>query len=73
MYEPFTLLLVYKLLVLSPHHVCWNVMSVECAVELGPWHLIVHGVSGGVVGPSCAGVSAQLPRGEESLLNFHIV
>jgi hypothetical protein len=39
-------------------------------VELGPRHLVVHGASGGVVGPPCTGITTQLLRGEESLLHL---
>jgi hypothetical protein len=39
-------------------------------VELSPRHLVVCGASGGVVGPSRAGVTMQLRRGEESLMHL---
>jgi hypothetical protein len=55
-------------MVLLPHHTCWDVVGAESAAELGPQHLVVHGASGNVVGP--AGISTQLLRGEESLLQL---
>jgi hypothetical protein len=48
-------------------------MGVEGVAELGPWHLVVYGASSGVVGPPCGGVSMQLLRGEESLLQIRAV
>jgi hypothetical protein len=46
-------------------------VGMESAAELGPWHLVVHGASGGVVGPPRAGITTQLLHGEESLLHLH--
>jgi hypothetical protein len=48
-------------------------VGAESATELGPWHLVVCGASGGVVGPPRAGVATQLLHGEESLLHLHAV
>jgi hypothetical protein len=45
-------------------------VGVEGTVELGPRHLVVHGASGGVVGPPCTGVTMQLLHGEEGLLHL---
>jgi hypothetical protein len=42
---------------------------VESIVELHPWHLVVRGASGDVVGPPCNGITTQLLRGEEGLLH----
>jgi hypothetical protein len=39
-------------------------------MELSPRHLVVRGVSGGVVSPPCVGVTTQLLRGEEGLLHL---
>jgi hypothetical protein len=66
----FSLLEVYELLVLLPHHACGDVVGVEGVAKLHPRYLIVHGASGGVVGPPCAGVTTQLLRGEEGLLHL---
>jgi hypothetical protein len=60
-------------LALLPHHACWDVVGVESAVKLCPWHLIVHGVSGGVVGPTHTSVTTQLLHGEKSLLHLRAV
>jgi hypothetical protein len=70
MYGPFTFLWIHELLALLPHHACWNVVDAERAVELSPQHLVVHGASGGVVGPPCIGVTTQLLHGEEGLLHL---
>jgi hypothetical protein len=43
-------------------------MGVEIVAELSSWHLVIHGASGGIVGPPCAGVSLQLLHGKENLL-----
>jgi hypothetical protein len=48
-------------------------MGAKSAAELSPRHLVVRGVSGGVVGPPCAGIATQLLRGEESLLHLCVV
>jgi hypothetical protein len=42
-------------------------------VELGTQHLVVCGVSGGVVGPPCASIVTLLLCGEEGLLNLRAV
>jgi hypothetical protein len=48
-------------------------VGVEGTVELGPRHLVVHGVSCGVVGPPCTGITMQLLRSEEDLLHLCVV
>jgi hypothetical protein len=50
MHGPSTLLYVHELLAFLSHHACWNVVGAESAAELGPRHLVLCGVSGGVVG-----------------------
>jgi hypothetical protein len=45
-------------------------VGAEGTVELSPQHLVVRGVSDGVVDPPCAGVTTQLLRSEESLLHL---
>jgi hypothetical protein len=69
MHERSTLLLVHELLARLLHHACWDVVGVESNAELSPRHLVVHGVSGDIVDPPCAGITMQLLRGEESLLH----
>jgi hypothetical protein len=64
------LLEVHELLVLLPHHVCWDVVGVGSITEFSPRHLVVRGASGGVVQPPCAGITTQLLRGKESLLHL---
>jgi hypothetical protein len=59
--------------VLLPHHTCWDVVGAKSAAELGPQHLVVRGASGDVVGAPRAGISTQLLRGEESLLQLYSV
>jgi hypothetical protein len=44
----------------------------ENIAELSPHHLVVHGASGRVLGPPCAGVPTQLLYGEEGLLHFGV-
>jgi hypothetical protein len=56
--------------VLLPHHACWDVVGTESTAELSPRHLVVRGVSGGVVDPSHASITTQLWRSEESLLHL---
>jgi hypothetical protein len=41
--------------------------------ELSPRHLVIRGVSGGVVGPPRVGVTLQLLLGEEGLLHLSAV
>jgi hypothetical protein len=65
-----SLLEIHELLALLPHHTGGDVVGMESITELRPWYLIVHGASGGVVGPPCAGVTTQLLHGEEGLLHF---
>jgi hypothetical protein len=48
-------------------------VGAESAAELGPQHLVIHGVSGGVVGSPCTGVATQLQHGEASLLHLREV
>jgi hypothetical protein len=57
-------------LVLLPHHAWWDVIGAESAAKLNPRHLVVHGVSGGVVSPPRAGVTMQLLHGKKSLLHL---
>jgi hypothetical protein len=64
---------VHELLVLLPHHVGGDVVGTKSIAELRPRHLVIHGASGGVVGPPRANVTPQLLRGEESLLHFAAV
>jgi hypothetical protein len=52
-----TLLEVHELLALLPHHAGRDVVGTEGIAELNPQHLVIRGASGGVVGPSCAGVT----------------
>jgi hypothetical protein len=65
---PSSLLDVHKLLALLSHHACGNVVGVESITELSPQHLVIRGVSGGVVGPPHADITLQLLHGEEGLL-----
>jgi hypothetical protein len=67
---PSSLLEVHELLALLSHHACEDVVGAESVMDLGPWDLIIHRVSGGVVGPLRAGVTPQLLRGEEGLLHL---
>jgi hypothetical protein len=41
--------------------------------ERCPWHLVVHGASGGVVGPPCTSIITQLLRSEERSLHLNAV
>jgi hypothetical protein len=70
MHGPSSLLEVHELLALLPHHACGDVVGAESIMKFSPRYLIVHGVSGGVVGPLSAGVTTQLLHGEEGLLHF---
>jgi hypothetical protein len=63
-----TLLQVHELLILPSHRTCRDVMGVESFMKLIPRHLVVCGMSGGVIGPPCTHVSPQLLHGEERLL-----
>jgi hypothetical protein len=72
MHGPSSLLEVHELLVLLPHHACGDVVGVEGIVELSPRHLVIHRVSGGVVGPPRTGVTPQLLRGKEGLLHLGV-
>jgi hypothetical protein len=47
-------------------------MGVESITELSPWHLVLHGVSDGVVGPPRASVTTQLLSSKEGLLHFSV-
>jgi hypothetical protein len=67
---PSSLLEVHELLSLLPHHACGDVVGAESIAELSPRHLVIHGVSGGVVDPPRASVTPQLLRGEEGLLHL---
>jgi hypothetical protein len=70
MHGPSSLLEVHELLALLPPHAGVDVVGVKGIVELNPRHLVVRGVSGGVVGPPRAGLPTQLVRDEEGLLHF---
>jgi hypothetical protein len=72
-YGSSSLLEVHELLALLPHHACGDVVGAEGIAELSPRHLVIRGVSGGVVGPPCAGVTPQLLHGEEGLLHLGAV
>jgi hypothetical protein len=48
-------------------------MGADSIAELYPWHLVVHGASGGVVGPPCTSIITQLLRGEERFLHLNVV
>jgi hypothetical protein len=67
---PSAQLEVHELLVLLPHHACWDVVGVESIAEFSPRHLVVHGASGGVVRPPCAGITTPLLHGKEGLLHL---
>jgi hypothetical protein len=67
---PSALLQVHEHLVLLPHHTCQNVMGAKSIAELGPWHLVVRGVSGCVVDPPRTSISLYLLRGKEDLLKL---
>jgi hypothetical protein len=69
---PSSLLEVHELLALLPYHACGDVVGTEGIVELSPRHLVIHGASGGVVGPPRAGVTPQLLRGEEGILHLGV-
>jgi hypothetical protein len=73
MHGPSSLLEVHELLALLPHHTGGDVMGAESIAELSPWHLVVRGASGGVVGPPHAGVTTQLLRSQEALLHLRAV
>jgi hypothetical protein len=60
----------HEFLALLPHHACGDVVGMESIVELSPRHLVIHRVSGGVVGPTRSGVTPQLLRGKEGLLHL---
>jgi hypothetical protein len=57
MHGPSSLLEVHELLALLPHHACGDVVGAEGITELNPRHMVIHGASGGVVGPPHAGVT----------------
>jgi hypothetical protein len=69
-HRPSSLLEVHELLSLNPHHACGDVVGAKSIAELSPRHLVIRGVSGGVVGPPRASVTPQLLRGKEGLLHF---
>jgi hypothetical protein len=71
-HEPSSLLEVHELLSLLPHHAYGDVVDAKSITELSPRHLVIRGVSSGVVGPPCASVTPQLLRGEEGLLHFGV-
>jgi hypothetical protein len=70
MHGSSSLLEVHELLALLPHHAGGDVVGAEGITELNPWHMVIRGASGGVVGPPCAGITPQLLRGEEGLLHL---
>jgi hypothetical protein len=70
MHRSSSLLEVHELLAPLPHHAGGNVVGAEGTTELDPRHLVIRGVSGGVVGPPRTGVTPQLLHGEEGLLHF---
>jgi hypothetical protein len=70
MHGPSSLLEVHELLALLPHHAGGDVVGTECIAELNPRHLVIHGASGGVVGPPRASVTLHLLRDEEGLLHL---
>jgi hypothetical protein len=70
MHGPSSLLEVHELLALLPHHACGDIVGAESIVELSPWHLVIRGVSGGVVGPPHAGITPRLLCGEEGFLHL---
>jgi hypothetical protein len=72
-HEPSSLLEIHELLSLLPHHADRDVVGAESIAELIPRHLVVRGVSGGVVGPPHAGVTTQLLHGKEGLLHLSAV
>jgi hypothetical protein len=57
MHRSSSLLEVHELLTLLPHHADGDVVGVEGIAKLNPQHLVIRGASGGVVGPSRAGVT----------------
>jgi hypothetical protein len=67
MHGPSALLEVHEFLVLPSHDTHGDVMGTEGLTKLTPWHSIVRGVSGSVVGPPHACISPQLLCGKESL------
>jgi hypothetical protein len=69
-HRPSSLLEVHELLALLPYHACGDVVGAEGITELSPWHFVIHGASGSVVGPPRAGITPQLLRGKEGLLHF---
>jgi hypothetical protein len=57
MHKPSSLLEVHELLALLSHHACGDVVGTESITELSPWHMVILGTSGNVVGPPHAGVT----------------
>jgi hypothetical protein len=70
MHRPSSLLEVYELLVLLPHHACGDVVGAEGITEFSPRHLVIRRASGSVVGPQRTGITSQLLHGEEGLLHL---
>jgi hypothetical protein len=70
MHGPSSMLEVHEFFMLLPHHASGDLVGMKGVTELSPWHLVVHGVSGGVVDPPRAGVTPQLLRDEEGLLHL---
>jgi hypothetical protein len=48
-------------------------VGAESVMKLGPQHLVVCGMSGGVVGSPRTGITTQLLCGKEGLLHFRAV
>jgi hypothetical protein len=71
MHDPSSLLQVHELLMLPFYDACRDVMGAEGVTELGPQHLIVYGLSGGVVGPPCTSIPQQLLCDKEGVLMFY--
>jgi hypothetical protein len=57
MHKPSSLLEVHELLALLSHHACGDVVGTESITKLSPWHMVILGTSGNVVGPPRAGVT----------------
>jgi hypothetical protein len=70
MHEPSSLLEVHKFLALLSHHACGDVVGAEGTAELSLRHMVIRGVSGGVVGPPHADITPQLLRDKEGLLHL---
>jgi hypothetical protein len=58
---------------LHSHDAHGDVMGAEGLTKLTPRHLIVHGASGGVIGPPRICISSQLLYDEEGFLSLYAV